>query len=75
MSAPTFNGCGFVRSGRSLYVGELPGLKSVCLYEIDGTVLRTLAFFRDHDDARRAMELLEALIQPTTHSPTERENT
>ena len=55
---------GWARRGDNvaLHIGELPGRKSVCLYEIDGSVIRTLAFFKDVDKARRALQLLDRLV-------------
>ena len=58
-----FGGFAIQRDGKqigpALHVGYLPGRKSPCLYEIDGSVVRSLAFFRSHDDAERAHRLLE----------------
>lgn len=57
---------GWKREGSDvpLHVGPLPGRKSICLYSIDGSVIRTHAFFRDEQDARDAMVVLESLILP-----------
>ena len=57
-----FGGFAIQQSGKqigpALHVGYLPGRKSPCLYEIDGSVVRTFAYFRSHEDAVRAHRLL-----------------
>lgn len=56
-------------SALALHVGPLPGRKSICLYSIDGSVIRTHAFFRDEQSAREAMGVLESLILPRPARP------
>lgn len=45
----------------AIHVGPLPGRKSVCLYVMEGTVLRTLAFFKSKAEADAALKLLDLL--------------
>jgi hypothetical protein len=45
----------------ALHVGRLPGRKSICLYERDGSAIRTLAFFRSDEDAQRALRAIDRL--------------
>lgn len=48
-------------AGREIYVGNIPGRKQVCLYEIDGNKAHVLAYFKNHDLARRALWWLDTL--------------
>lgn len=43
----------------TLHVGPLPGRRSICVYLIEGSVMRTVAFARDEDDARRLVSFLD----------------
>lgn len=45
----------------AIHVGHLPGRKQICLYEIEGGVIRTLAFFKTEEKARKALDYLDAL--------------
>ncbi len=54
---------GWSVEGCAVHVGPLPGRKSICLYTVEGSVLRTLAFFRDEEDAQRALTALDRLIR------------
>ena len=45
-----------------MHIGTLPGRKSVCLYKHEGSVVRTLAYFRDEADAREAMAIFDTII-------------
>jgi hypothetical protein len=47
--------------GTAVHVGPLPGRKSICLYVIEGTTLRTLAFFKSPDDAATALRMMDLL--------------
>jgi hypothetical protein len=55
---------GWSAADSTIHVGPLPGRKSICLYEVadGGTTIRTLAFFRDEDKAKRALSHLDALV-------------
>ena len=58
-------------TGRSLHIGPLPGRKSICLYTMDytnGAVMYVHAYFRNEDEARRALETLDGLIGTVTFS-------
>ena len=46
----------------AMHIGTLPGRKSVCLYKHEGSVVRTLAYFRDEADAREAMAIFDTII-------------
>lgn len=46
----------------TLYVGKLPGRKSVALYTMDGGELSVHAYFRSEKDAEVVYDLLEELI-------------
>lgn len=46
----------------ALYIGRLPGRKSICLYTVEGSVLRTHAFFKNEEDAKEVLQLLDHLI-------------
>ena len=45
------------------HVGRLPGRKQVCLYVLDGSVIRTLAFFRDEAKAHEALGLIDGIAR------------
>jgi hypothetical protein len=49
--------------GKSLYVGHLPGRKQACLYVLDGSTIRTLAFFADDEKASEALDMLDQIAQ------------
>jgi hypothetical protein len=51
--------------GKALHVGELPGRKQRCLYVLDGSTIRTLAFFADEAKAREAMDMLDRIANAT----------
>lgn len=46
----------------AIHVGPLPGRKSIVLYQIDGSVLTPLAYFRDEDAAEKGLALLDDLM-------------
>lgn len=46
----------------TLHIGPLPGRKSICMYKVDGSLLRVLAYFRDEQVARETLELISELI-------------
>lgn len=48
--------------GPAIHIGRLPGRKSICLYISDGSVVTPVAYFRDEEGARRALDLLNELI-------------
>lgn len=50
----------------ALHIGELPGRKSYCLYEADGSTLRVLAFFKSEATARRALWAIDRIAFPQT---------
>jgi hypothetical protein len=47
---------------RALFIGTLPGRKSICLYESEGTSLFVYAYFRGEESARKARNLLDYLM-------------
>lgn len=48
-----------------MHIGRLPGRKSIALYTIDrGHVMYVHAYFRNDEEAERAMETLDHLMQP-----------
>lgn len=47
--------------GKTLYVGPLPGRKSVCLYTLENNTIRTLAFFKSERLAQDCLERLDVL--------------
>lgn len=50
----------------TLHVGPLPGRKSICVYLVEGSVLRTVAFARDEEDARRLVAFLDDAFDHVT---------
>lgn len=50
---------------QNLYVGRLPGRKSICLYQLNGngSELITRAFFSKEEDALAVMSFLYGLIR------------
>lgn len=52
-------------SGKALHVGELPGRKQVCLYVMDGSTIRTLAFFKTEEQAGEAIDMLDKIANAT----------
>lgn len=53
--------------GVALHVGPLPGRKSICLYSMDyrdGAVMSVHAYFRSEEEARRALAVLDELMDP-----------
>lgn len=56
---------------RALYVGHLPGRKSVCLYYTLPGLVIPLAWFRGEEEAREAMSMIDHLarlpISPEWH--------
>lgn len=55
---------------RSLHIGPLPGRKSICLYTMDyrdGSEMFVHAYFRNEEEAKRALETLDYLIN-TDHA-------
>lgn len=59
-----FEGTGWnpSRMPGSIYVGNLPGRKQVCLYTEERGVIRTLAFFKTEEKARMALRYFNALM-------------
>ena len=52
-------------TGRTLHIGPLPNRKSICLYTMDyreGAVMYVHAYFRNMEEAVRALELLDHLV-------------
>lgn len=49
--------------GMCLHVGPLPGRKSVCLYRLDGTTIKPLAYFADEERAYAALEVITAIAE------------
>jgi hypothetical protein len=52
----------------AIHIGPLPQRKSVCLYVMEypaggGAVMRTLAFFRNEEDAASALKFLDAAVK------------
>lgn len=72
MTAPEFadpprqewHGWGMPPGNQALHIGPVPGRKSVCLYAMDGSVMWTLAYFRDEEEAQRAMAIIDKLVWP-----------
>ena len=58
-------GHGWRIGGKALHVGELPGRKQVCLYVLDGTTIRTLAFFANKARAEEALDMLDKIARAT----------
>jgi hypothetical protein len=50
----------------NLYIGRLPHRKAVALYQIRGSVLNVLAYFRSKEDALAAMQTIDAMVSFTT---------
>jgi len=46
----------------AIHVGYLPRRKSPCLYMVDGSELRVLAYFRDEESARECLDLLDGFF-------------
>lgn len=44
-----------------LFIGPLPGRKSICLYAIDDDGVSVLAFFKTKEKAEKALSLLDRL--------------
>lgn len=61
MSAEQIEWHGWSKRGMTMHVGPLPGRKSICLYRLDGSVIRPLAYFPDEDKARECLRFLDAL--------------
>lgn len=59
------DGHGWRISGKALHVGELPGRKQTCLYVLDGSTIRTLAFFADDAKASEALDMLDKIAKST----------
>lgn len=57
---------------RALHIGPMPGRKSICLSESDGTSSTVLAYFRDEASAEKAMALLDWLLEPKMGDEVER---
>jgi hypothetical protein len=53
---------GWTTAGMTLHVGPLPGRKSICLYRLDESVIRPLAYFPDEAKARECLQFLDALV-------------
>ncbi len=56
-----------IQTEQALHIGPLPGRKSICLYTMDyrdGAVMRVHAYFRSEDEARAALDALDALLDP-----------
>ncbi len=45
------------------HIGELPGRKQVTLYTVEGSVIRTVAFFKKEEDAREFMQFMDRLAR------------
>lgn len=54
---------GWSRGKAALHIGPLPGRKSICLYSINGSVMKVHAYFRSKDEAWAALELLDELMR------------
>lgn len=55
--------------GESLHIGRLPGRKSICLYTTDyreGAVTYVHAYFRNEEEAKRALGVIDRLLGRTT---------
>jgi hypothetical protein len=50
-----------ISEDKAIHVGHLPGRKSVCLYTMEGSVLKVRAYFRSEQDAREFLEALDSL--------------
>jgi hypothetical protein len=53
-------------TGRALHIGPLPNRKSICLYTMDyrnGATMYVHAYFRSMEEARRALETLDHLME------------
>jgi hypothetical protein len=50
-----------VGAGKSIHVGPLPARKSVALYAAAGGRVDVLAYFRNEEDAERALALIDRL--------------
>jgi hypothetical protein len=46
----------------ALHVGPLPGRKSICVYTVQGTILRVHAYARSEDEARDLLKFLDLLL-------------
>ena len=46
----------------SLFIGPLPGRKSIAIYTVEGSVLDVHGYFRSREDAERVYDLLEEMI-------------
>ena len=53
----------------ALYIGPLPGRKSIALYSMEGNRYTPLAYFRDKEKARKARDWLDSYFIITTHKP------
>ena len=59
-----FPGRGYARFGtekKSIYIGNLPHRKQVCLYVVDNGILDVLAYFKTHEKAQTALDWLDVL--------------
>lgn len=57
-----------LQSGRVLHIGPLPGRKRIALYTMDyrnGAVMYVHAYFRSEDEAHRALETLDWIMEPS----------
>lgn len=63
MSTPEWHG--WTVAGMTVHVGPLPGRKSICLYRVDRSVIRPLAYFPGQAQAQECLLFLDALAGPT----------
>lgn len=60
---------GWGSDGKAVHIGPLPGRKSICLYVVDGSVMRTLAFFRSEKEAAEALRWIDWLANLDVRQP------
>ena len=60
-----FPGRGYesITAEKSIYIGNLPGRKQVCLYVVDAGILDVLAYFKTHEKAQQALNWLDTLSE------------
>jgi hypothetical protein len=63
MSAAGLDWHGWRIKGMCLHVGPLPGRKSICLYRLDGSTIKPLAYFPSEDQAYAALEVITAIAE------------
>jgi hypothetical protein len=57
-----FLGHGYrLNASSAVFVGHIPGRKSVALYAVEGSVLEALAYFPTQEQARKALRMIDKL--------------